>query len=589
MFGFEFASFKKIHTFPKYNEREAVDPNSIERITPLVWQEHCVECAMPFCYGICAHYKRRMDGRCRLFKYGIEKTRNKHSILGQNVVIDMNEWAKLETFFFPSSYDYELVARMNCLVSLLGACARFINWGKLRRAFYYIKEYITRKWGNKEKRIPDFLLCEFYNDGSAYSLSVESRANNQALYRTLLNIKKGYNRFFIPSSELKFLDGYVNYLCLYPEKNEPQIVKIISLALVSFKSGALDMYLPQVSKKVKCVVWDLDGTLWDGILAENGVQGIHLKKGIIDIIRELDARGIVNSICSKNYENEVLEVLRHFGIEEIFVCPVISWNAKSQGIKKIARALDIGLDTFVFVDDSFFELNEVKVNCLSVRTCNVKDIEEYIKKDFFDVPITEESRNRRKSYQDIVARNQDAENFDDITDFLKSCNMTAFIHEPNEEELLRCYELIQRTNQLNISAERLSFEEIKEIVSSEKYDCYRIKVSDKYGDYGLVGFAVFNVLDKENLVLNHFVFSCRAARKRIEQGFFEYIIERYKQKGYKHLILTCKRTERNQLMQSVLEECGLFAKKELSSEAFLLINDMNKKFKLQNIIQFKDL
>ncbi|MBP3365687.1 MAG: hypothetical protein J6K96_01700 [Treponema sp.] len=190
MFGFEFAPKKRVHTFPKYDENQIVKPETIEKITPLVWQEHCVECAMPACYGTCAHYKKRIDGRCRLFKYGIERTKNNYSILKQNVVIDMNEWAKLETFFFPSSYSYKKLLRINRLVVFLGLFAQFFPVGKIRRFFYYLKEYITRKYGNKEKSIPDFLLCEFLNDGEDYKLNLESRANNEIRYRTVINVKK---------------------------------------------------------------------------------------------------------------------------------------------------------------------------------------------------------------------------------------------------------------------------------------------------------------------------------------------------------------------------------------------------------------
>jgi len=109
MYGFEFAPRKKTGIFPKYDIGQAVSPEALERIAPLVWQEHCVECAMPLCYSSCAHYRKRADGRCRRFKYGIEKFRRNGSILDENVVINMNEWAKLETFFFTAGFSYKNV------------------------------------------------------------------------------------------------------------------------------------------------------------------------------------------------------------------------------------------------------------------------------------------------------------------------------------------------------------------------------------------------------------------------------------------------------------------------------------------------
>ena len=389
----------------------------------------------------------------------------------------MNEWAKLETFFFPSSYSYQKVLRFNHIVNFLGTLAQVFQFGKARRLCYYAKEFATRNWGNSNKLIPDFLLFEIFNNEKAYRLNLESRANNQIWFRTVLKVNAGYNRFLIPSSELKYQNGYTNYLSIYPEGNGAQVLNIISLELLSFKKEWFEKYLPSSDKKVKCVVWDLDGTLWNGILAEDGIEGVQLKQSVVNIIKLLDAKGIINSISSKNYEDKALEALKRFGLDEYFVCPAINWNAKSQNIKNIARTLNISLDTFVFVDDSFFELNEVRTNCLYVRTCDVKNIEEFVNTEAFDVPVSEESRMRRKSYQEIALRNQTESEFDDITDFLKSCAMKAFVAHPSKDELLRCYELVQRTNQLNISAERLSFEQIEEFVSSPCYDCYRIKVS----------------------------------------------------------------------------------------------------------------
>ena len=161
--------------------------------------------------------------------------------------------------------------------------------------------------------------------------------------------------------------------------------------------------------------------------------------------------------------------------------------------------------------------------------------------------------------------------------------MNMHISQPSESEIERCFELIQRTNQLNISGQRLSYSELEELLASERYDCYRIKVDDKYGDYGLVGFAVFEKIDSETLILKHFVFSCRAARKKLEQFFFEIIINIYKENGYKTLSLICKKTERNALMQSVLIECGLFNKENENDDNFVLTTSMDTKHLSCNI------
>lgn len=266
----------------------------------------------------------------------------------------MNEWAKLETFYFTAGILYEEAKKINKHVVELGDIAQTLKAGKLRRLSYYIKEYYTRKIGDRNTNIPQFFLCEIINEDRSYILNLENRANNDIVYRTNLNIKEGFNQFLIPSKELNFVEGCRNNLLIYPVGNEPQLVNIISLELVTIKPEYLDQYLIKSEKKVKCVIWDLDNTIWNGILGEVGLEGVRVKPEIIEIIKALDSKGIINSIVSKNYEDKAAEALKRFGIYDYFVCPMINWNVKSQNIKLIAKTLDIGIDTFVFVDDSFF-------------------------------------------------------------------------------------------------------------------------------------------------------------------------------------------------------------------------------------------
>lgn len=580
MFGFEFSEKHPHYTFPSYCAKDAILSDKITEMVPLVWQEHCVECGMPACYSTCPRYQKRSDGRCLLFKHGIERVKNPEAILGQNAVIEMRQWAKLETFFFPNRLTYKSAKKLNGFFVFLANIGRWSNCGKIRRLCYYGKEFISRKVGNKVPTpgtdLPKYLLIELLNQDTPYSLALENHANNQVVYRTNLTVKSGYNRFLIPTSDLRFQEGTGNTLCIYSNENRELTLHIISLEMVSFDPEYEKTIVPKNNKKVKLVVWDLDHTLWDGILSEEGIGGITLKPEIVEIIRDLDQKGIINSIASKNDYEKVLPVLKEFGLEEYFISPMINWNPKSGNIKAIAKSLDLGIDTFVFVDDTPNELQEVLTNCPGIRVCNVANITEYIKDPAFDVPVTAESRNRRKMYQEASLRNQSELQFENnIDEFLKDCQMVMHVSHPGEEEVERCYELLQRTNQLNISAQRLSRDELEALLSSDNHDCYRIKVNDKYGDYGLVGFAVFEKADTETVVLKHFVFSCRAARKKLEPFFFKTMLDLYKAQGYKTLSLVCKKTERNALMQSVLISCGLFEKTHEHDSNFMLTASMD--------------
>lgn len=578
MFGFEFYDKRERSAFPAYDPAEAVSPDCVEAVVPLVWQEHCVECAMPACYGVCAVYQRRSDGRCRRFKNGIERVRNPAAILGQNAVIDMDRWAKLETFFFTRRLSYAAACRYNRLYCLLAAVGQTLRLGKARRLCYYAKEWISRHTGYAgkaelaERGLPRWLLCEIVNPADKpYTLLLESASDSGGSRRSL-QVEPGFNRYWIPTAELCPADGGAARLCLFPEENRPQKVFFVSLEMVDIREDCLRRYFKEPEKKVKLVVWDLDNTLWDGILSEDGLNGVRLKPEIADIIRALDAKGIINSVASKNDGDKGMEALRHFGLAEYFVAPMINWNPKSENIQAIRRALDIGMDTFVFVDDTENERREVWANCPEIRVCDAAEIAEYVKGDAFDVPVTEESRNRRRSYQEIALRNAEALKYrDDITGFLLDCRMNMHVAPPSEAERERCWELLQRTNQLNISGERLSREELDAMLGAERYECFRIKVDDKYGSYGLVGFAAFDISDARSVVLRHFVFSCRAARKNLEPAFFAHMMDRFADRGYETLKLICRKTEKNALMQSVLMESGLFQTVRNTDGAFELV------------------
>ncbi len=595
MFGFEFSEKKNRLEFPGYPVTDAVSPDSIETIVPLIWQEHCVECAMPACYATCTHYKKRADGRCRRFKYGIERAGNEAAIFGQNAMIDMDEWAKLETCFFTKKMTYSTASRYNRLYGFLAWIAKTFRIGLVRRLCYCVKEWIARRTGYEEREgrpsadLPRYLLCEIVDPGEAYGLILENKADDRIVARKKLSINRGFNRFWIRTSELSYQEGQSNYLSIYTEEDRPQQVYFVSLAMVDIRPEHLERYFPEPAKKVKLVIWDLDHTLWDGTLAEDGKEGVKIRPDVLDIIKDLDAKGIVNSIASKNDEDRGMEALRYFGIDGYFVAPMINWGPKSKNIRAIERALDISMDTFVFVDDAENELQEVYANCPGIRVCDAADIGRYVGRDFFDVPVTEESRHRRQSYQEIALRNADALRYqDDITQFLLDCRMKMHVSPPSDDEHERCWELLQRTNQLNISAQRLSKGELEDILSSEGHECFRIKVDDKYGDYGLVGFAVFEVAGAEDAVLRHFVFSCRAARKRLEQTFFEHMLVYFRSRGFRTMRLDCRKTEKNALMQSVLMESGLFELVRSTDRAFELVADLDQSFVPAGIAEVTD-
>jgi FkbH-like protein len=206
---------------------------------------------------------------------------------------------------------------------------------------------------------------------------------------------------------------------------------------------------PIAGKTVKCVVWDLDHTVWNGILLED--DHVELRPGVREILRELDERGILQSIASRNDHDRAMARLEALGIADYFLYPHINWNAKGQNVAAIATALNIGLDTFLFVDDQPFEREEVAFACPAVRTFDAAALA-----DLPDLPemnpefITDDSRNRRRMYLADISRNRAEESFNGPSeDFLRTLDMRFTLAPCSEDDLQRAEELTVRTNQLN--------------------------------------------------------------------------------------------------------------------------------------------
>lgn len=174
---------------------------------------------------------------------------------------------------------------------------------------------------------------------------------------------------------------------------------------------------------VKCVVWDLDDTLWNGTLLEGGVKGLQTE--VLEVIRALDRRGILQSIASKNEHAPALAQLEALGIAEYFLYPQINWGPKSASIERIAKDLNIGIDTLAFIDDQTFELDEVRFALPQVMCIPATEIGAVLaRSEFIPRFITEDSGRRRAMYMADITRNKVGEHFNGPQDaFLASLDM----------------------------------------------------------------------------------------------------------------------------------------------------------------------
>jgi FkbH-like protein len=244
------------------------------------------------------------------------------------------------------------------------------------------------------------------------------------------------------------------------------------------------------NSSIKCVVWDLDNTLWKGILLED--DNVELRPEAVEIIKVLDERGILHSVASKNDYLYAVAKLKELQLLEYFLYPQISWSTKVKGIETIAQSLNIGLDAIAFVDDQPFERDEVAhalpmIMCLdAARLDHLLELPEMMPRF-----ITEDSKVRRLMYAGDITRKQAEEEFvGPKEEFLATLTMHFSIGVAQEEDLRRAEELTIRTHQLNSTGHTYSYEELDTFRQSDSHLLLVGSLEDKYGSYGKIGLAL---------------------------------------------------------------------------------------------------
>ena len=298
--------------------------------------------------------------------------------------------------------------------------------------------------------------------------------------------------------------------------------------------------------QVKCVVWDLDGTVWDGVLLED--QQVVVRDEVVKIIRGLDELGVLHSISSKNDHDLAMARLRAAGIADYFLYPQINWNPKSESVKEIATALNIGIDALAFVDDQPFELAEVAHAHPGVLCVPADDIARAVQRtEFRPRFVTSESGQRRLMYVTAAERDSAERDFTGTSeDFLATLNMRLRIHEPGPEDLQRAEELTVRTNQLNSTGRTFSYSELDALRHSPDHLLLVAGLEDRFGTYGKIGLALIEKA-KPDWKLSMLLVSCRVVSRGIGTVLLNHVMRLASDNGAP-LIAEFVPTGRNRMM-----------------------------------------
>ena len=283
---------------------------------------------------------------------------------------------------------------------------------------------------------------------------------------------------------------------------------------------------------VKCLVWDLDDTVWDGILLED--SEVRLRPRVVHILKTLDERGILHSIASRNDHDAAMARLREMGIDEYFLYPQINWSSKAASVAQIAKDLNLALDAFAFVDDQPFEREEVAFSHPGVLCVDSADLESLLDRPEFNPRfITEDSRLRRQMYQADIRRNLLEESFEGPKEeFLAGLEMIFTIVPAREEDLKRAEELTVRTHQLNTTGYTYSYEELDAFRRSPDHLLLISSLEDRHGTYGKIGLALVEC-GPEVWTVKLLLMSCRVMSKGVGTIMMNHILMRAKEAGVK--------------------------------------------------------
>jgi FkbH-like protein len=568
-------------------------PIRAEKSALLLWGEHCIECAAPDCFRSCDLYVPRPDGRCRRFDGGTVPNQAFAGRRGAAAEVTFRKWGKLEargnarlfadtTVGSLERWSQRLIRVADRLGSGLARVLRDERW---RYAGFALFERINTALHRRGLReTPDGFLIEAYNPSGApirfvLTMSVDRSKLPQQLsadelprpFALRLELPPGPFRKLIPYAECRdIIECRLAFnISIVPEAEEGTHVVFRTLDFVKLSPAdqasltespppslapvRVATSPPKRAAAAKCVVFDLDNTLWGGTLVES--DAVALKTVVPNLLKALDERGILMSVASKNSHSHALAKLQSLGLDEYFLYPRINWGPKSDSVRGIATDLDIGLDTFVFIDDNPFELSEVSSALPAVECLDAAELSRLLEHPRLQGSTSQEARSRRRMYREAIVREEVETSFSgDYTDFLRSCGIRVTIRPNEAADLERVSELVQRTNQLNFSGRKYTRDEVTAMLADPAVERYVLACEDKFGSYGTVGFCVARRSGSE-VRIEDLMLSCRVQGKLIEAALFGFVAGRGAQPA-ERIVVNFRKTDRNMPAQNVLRKLG---------------------------------
>ena len=345
-------------------------------------------------------------------------------------------------------------------------------------------------------------------------------------------------------------------------------------ALPEVAKGVLDVVETLHGRLHKCVILDLDNTLWGGVIGDDGIENIQIGelgqgRAFTDFqrwLKELKNRGILLAVCSKNQEYIAKEPFIYHPQMTLhlddFVIFVANWQDKATNVQYIRDKLNIGIDSMVFVDDNPFERNLVRT---AFPELTVPDLPEdpaqyvgYLKSlNLFETAsFSDEDVGRTQQYRAEAKRESLKDTARSFQDYLKELEMTAWVKPFEKMYYSRIAQLTQRSNQFNLRTIRYTESEIEEIARNDDFLTLYFCLKDKFGDHGLIGVMILEKKSKEELFIQEWLMSCRVLKRGMEEFIINKVMEIAEEEGYQKVIGEYIPTQRNEMVKNLYSDFG---------------------------------
>jgi FkbH-like protein len=419
--------------------------------------------------------------------------------------------------------------------------------------FYELNDQVFGNFSSKTKNSFIFQLRRLNFLISEYA-STMSRI-------TILDISSLQNR--IGSNNMFNYSLYINF---------GMVLNLDCLPIVS--KNIVDIISSYKSIFKKCLILDLDNTLWGGIIGDDGIENIKLGnlgigKSFVDFqywIKMLKQRGILICICSKNNEDVAKNVfINHpdmvLSLDDITLF-ISNWNSKVDNIKNIQKTLNIGFDSMVFIDDNPYERDSVKENIPSITVPDLPDdpvnyLTFLIDQNFFEtVSFSNLDNDRTKLYQTEYIRVKEKDNFTDLSDYMKNLKMKSRVELLNSFNIPRVSQLSQRSNQFNLRTIRYQEESLYEIMNSDDSYGLVFDLKDKFGNYGIISFLILRKTSFNEVFIENWAMSCRVLERGMENFIVNYLKKFCKSQKIELIISEYIKTNKNLIVKDLYRKLG---------------------------------